>query len=117
MNNKLPENLRQLRSRQGITQKELARFLHRSPGSVSNYENGVNAPDYDTLLSLADFYSVSLDYLVGRPEKQCRDALLNRPIYGKYTLGRFLRLLEVLPEKRLALLTGFLRVLEENCRH
>ena len=68
MNNKLPENLRQLRSRQGITQKELARFLHRSPGSVSNYENGVNAPDYDTLLSLADFYGVSLDYLVGRTD-------------------------------------------------
>lgn len=117
MNNKLPENLRRLRSQRGITQKELARFLHRSPGSVSNYENGVYAPDYDTLLFLADFYGVSLDYLVGRPEKQCRDALLNRTIYGKYTLGRFLRLLEVLPEKRLALLAGFLRVLEENCRH
>ena len=114
MSNKLSQNLNRLRSQQGITQKELARLLYRSIGTISNYENGTHEPDYDTLSLLADFYGVSTDYLIGRSGKQYQDTIHNRPIYSKYTLGRFLRLLDTIPEKYLPLLVCFLCLLEKT---
>ena len=38
--------------------------------SVHNYETGKNRPDYDGLLALADYFDVSLDYLVGRSDRR-----------------------------------------------
>ena len=111
MNNKLSENLKRLRCQRGTLQKELACYLHCTASTVSNYENGVHLPDCYTLAQLADFYGVSIDYLVGR---QYPRSVQNRPIYGEYTLDRFLRLLETLPEKRLPLLVEFLCLLEET---
>lgn len=109
MNNRLSENLKRLRSQRGNTQKELALYLHLSNSTISNYENGVNEPCYHTLSLLADFYGVSIDYLVGR---QYTEIFQHRAIYGEYTLGRFLRLLDTLPERRLPFLVDFLVLLE-----
>lgn len=36
--------------------------------SISRYETGVRKPDYDTLIQLADYFDVSIDYLVGRTD-------------------------------------------------
>lgn len=108
----LSKKLRWLRSKKGITQKSLARYLHCSPSSVSNYENDVYTPGLDTLVMLADFYEVSVDYLLGRSfyplpaDPQCQ------VIYGKYTLGRFLCLLDHLSEKDKGFLTYGLRLME-----
>ena len=116
MNNKLAENLKRLRSQRGITQKKLADYLHCSLGTVSNYENGVHEPDYETLSLIADFYGVSLDYLIGKSDRQYHESVQNRLIYGRYTLGRFLRLLDNLPEEHLRNLVQFLRFLEKYCK-
>lgn len=113
MNNKLSENLRRLRSQRGVAQKKLADLLHCSIGTISNYENGIHEPDCDTLSLLADFYGVSIDYLVGRSSRQYPGCVQNRSIYGRYTLDRFLHLMDILPEKHLPLLVSFLRLLEE----
>lgn len=62
---KLSVNLKILRKKMDIGQKELAAFLNVSVGTISNYENGVHSPDMETLIRIADFYDVSTDYLLG----------------------------------------------------
>ena len=50
----------------GIYQKELAAILKVSVGTVSNYENNIHFPDQEALLQLADYFGVTVDYLLGR---------------------------------------------------
>lgn len=57
--------LRELREDSDITQKCLADFLHIKQNTYSQYENGQRQPPLEVLISLAKFYKVTLDYLVG----------------------------------------------------
>lgn len=59
------ENLRRLRERQKLSQKELGRRVGRADSVISNYENNLKTPPLDVLLSFAAIFNVSLDYLVG----------------------------------------------------
>lgn len=58
--------LTSLREERGIYQKELAAILKVSVGTVSNYENNIHFPDQEALLQLADYFEVTVDYLLGR---------------------------------------------------
>lgn len=109
----LSKNLRQFRICKGITQKKLATYLHCSPGTVSNYENGVHDPGFDILIHLANYYDVSIDYLLGRYSGSPLHDILSLPIYDGYTFGHFLQLLPLLKEPDLASLVHYIRILEE----
>lgn len=60
---------KELRIKKGITQVRLAIDLNLSQNSVSRYENGEREADYATLIKFADYYNVSIDYLLGRTDK------------------------------------------------
>lgn len=63
------ENLRNLREDHDLTQKQVADYLHISQTNYSKYELGkVNIP-IEVFIKLADFYHVSVDYLLGRKKK------------------------------------------------
>lgn len=62
-------NLIKLRKENNLTQKELAEKLYLTQNGYSSYENGRTEPNIETLCKIADFYNVSLDYLVGREYK------------------------------------------------
>lgn len=63
------ENIRNLREDNDKLQVELAEYLNVKQTTYSKYELGkINIP-IDVLIKLADFYNVSLDYLVGRERK------------------------------------------------
>ena len=66
----LGDRLRKLRERKGLNQKEFAAKMKIPNQNVSNYERGFRQPDYETLEKFADFYEVSVDYLLGREEKK-----------------------------------------------
>ena len=59
-------NIRNLREDRDLKQKDLAEILHISQNTYSQYENGVIQLTAETLIILADFYNVSIDYLLGR---------------------------------------------------
>ncbi len=60
------QRIRDLREDRDITQTALSQILHCSQRIYSNYERGeVNIPT-EVLIRLADFYDVSIDYLLGR---------------------------------------------------
>ena len=60
------KNLKRLRSKAGISQRELAEIVMVSQQSINKHENHNVEPDIETLIKLADYFKVSLDYLVGR---------------------------------------------------
>ena len=60
------KNLRGIREDRDIKQKEIAKYLNVSQNTYSQYETGVISLTADILLKLADYYSVSIDYLLDR---------------------------------------------------
>ena len=58
--------LKELRKENKKTQGEIANFLNTTHQTYSRYELETSEPTIDTLCKLADFYGVSLDFLVGR---------------------------------------------------
>lgn len=61
--------LKDLREDNELTQNKLAEYLHVRQNTYSQYENGQRQVPLDILIKLADYYNVTLDYLVGRTKK------------------------------------------------
>lgn len=59
------ENLKRLRTERGLGQVELSQKLGLSKGIISLWENGLREPNMSSLIILAKFFNVSIDYLVG----------------------------------------------------
>lgn len=57
--------LKELRVYKGLTQKELAQSLNLTQSTIAYYENGKKLPTVETILSLAKFFNVSTDFLLG----------------------------------------------------
>lgn len=53
-----------------MTQQQVADAIHTTLRQYQRFEKGEQKPGYDNLISLADCYQVSLDYLVGRTENR-----------------------------------------------
>jgi len=64
--------LKQCRLVKGLTQKRMAFILKINERSYQNYEGGDRIPNLEGLIALADFFDVSLDYLVGRSDDPAR---------------------------------------------
>ena len=61
----LNENIRQLRLARNLSQVDLAKVLGVTKQSISNWQNNNIQPSIDMLIRLAQFFSVSTDYLLG----------------------------------------------------
>ncbi len=64
------ENLKKLRQSKGVYQKDIANWLKIDRTTYVKYERGQSTPDYNILLKLADYFSVSVDYLLGHSDSQ-----------------------------------------------
>lgn len=62
--------LKQLRESNKITQLKLALDLGTNQNTISRYETGEREADYATLIKIADYFNVSLDYLLYRTDKK-----------------------------------------------
>ena len=56
--------LRYLREKEALTQTNLANALHIGQSTYNRYERGVREPDHETLKKIADYFHVSLDFLL-----------------------------------------------------
>lgn len=72
-NNILAVRLRQLMYGSGTTQQELAEKTGCSRQAIAQYMDGSNAPNIDKLILIADFFNVSIDYLVGKDKEQTEE--------------------------------------------
>ena len=62
------KRLKELRKAKNISQLKLALDLNMNQNSISRYETGEHEADYKTLIALADYFNVSIDYLLGRTD-------------------------------------------------
>ena len=60
--------LRELRQARGLSQLKLAIDLNMNQNTISRYECGEREADYATLIRIADYFDVSIDYLLGRTD-------------------------------------------------
>ena len=67
-----PERLKELRCSRSLTQKQVYDAVGMSAIGYQRYEYGEREPAFSKLIALADYFDVSLDYLVGRSDDPAR---------------------------------------------
>ena len=75
--------LRGLMKERATTQEDLANVTGKKRQTVSQYVNGISEPGYDTLVKIADHFSVSIDYLLGRT----KDRRMHNSVYDELSLS------------------------------
>ena len=79
--------LKELRKKRGLSQQRLAMELNVNQNTISRYETGEREADYKSLIMLADYFGVSIDYLLERTdvnswdEKKTRAGLLSGRVF------------------------------------
>ena len=68
---KIGEVLKGLRKDRKLTQQQIADEVNISQRAYAHYEKGDREPNIETMIRLADYYKVSLDYLTGRYGREC----------------------------------------------
>ncbi|MEG1982054.1 MAG: helix-turn-helix transcriptional regulator [Clostridia bacterium] len=63
------DNLKELRKKEGLSQVDLAEKLGFSKSLVGLYETGGRKPSFEALETVADYFNVSIDYLMGKDDK------------------------------------------------
>lgn len=66
----LSERLLELRKSTGLSQEDLTKKMKVGYRSYRRYEAGEREPNASTLIQMADFYGVTIDYLVGRTDRK-----------------------------------------------
>lgn len=84
---KIGQFLRELRKEKGLTQEQLLEVFGVTNRSISRWENGVNMPDFDLVMEIADYFDVSIDELLDGEkksdmiDKQTKETLLKVAAY------------------------------------
>lgn len=66
----LGDRLKELREEREILSKDFAKIMNVEPSTVTNWEKGNRFPKEDVLIKLADYFDVSVDYLLGRTNEK-----------------------------------------------
>lgn len=94
------EVLCELREDKELTQRQLADMLHMAPTTISSYETGKILPPPDKLIALADFFDVTIDYLLGRTQYNIDPSLLFEVLCENMTVGEFVEGLKQLSPRQ-----------------
>lgn len=62
------DRIKELLKSEGLNQSKLANSIHVNQSTVCNWLNGKKEPSIESLWKLADFFDVSVDYLIGRKD-------------------------------------------------
>lgn len=90
------EILAELRQDRGLTQRDLAKLFFVTPGTISNYEKGRHLPDAERLIKIADYFSVTTDYLLGRSSSNLPVDVFSTPLLDDMTSGEMIQLVQAL---------------------
>ncbi|MDE6517335.1 MAG: helix-turn-helix domain-containing protein [Acetatifactor sp.] len=106
------EKLYNLRTKQGVYQKELAAHLHISISAISSYENDIHFPDIKTLGKIAEFFHVSADYLLDRTDYVAPIGDMDRELVDQYTVSDIMNTIIELPVERRLDLVKYIHLLQ-----
>ena len=93
--------LLELRTYEGLTQRDVAKALFISQGTYNNWENGKTEPSVEQLIALSKFFGESIDYIVGNTLNSDRATALKKGEKEKYvkTIDDIQSALEELKER------------------
>lgn len=66
------KNLKKIRKDNKISQTQLSSYLGFRGSAIANYESGRNEPSFDTLIKLANYFDVTIDYMLGIEDRPKR---------------------------------------------
>lgn len=90
------ELLSELRKDRYMTQGDLAKQLHVSVSTISNYEKDVHLPDVEKLVNIADFFGVTTDYLLSRTKSSLSPSVFEESVLGRRTVREVLDRMKLL---------------------
>lgn len=67
------KKLKELRNNRNLSQTDLSKVINVSKSMISSYETTWRMPSYEVLLNIANFFNVSIDYLLGRKNDDILD--------------------------------------------
>ena len=88
------EILMQLRQEKHLSQAELGNVIFVSGGTISNYEKGVHYQDVEKLVALAEYFGVSIDYLLGRSRSRLSPDVFDQTLHEETTVGDVVQALQ-----------------------
>lgn len=82
------KRIRELRKKRNITMKDLGYAIGVAESTISLYENGKRQPDNETMSKIADYFGVSIDYLLGRSQSPSeKKGIIKAPVLGYVAAG------------------------------
>ncbi len=79
------KNLKVIRNNRSISQQTLATAIGTTQQSINKYENHKIEPDINTLIAIADYFDVTVDYLIGRTNEDNQLLLDSNSLLSKYS--------------------------------
>ncbi len=78
------ENLKRLRKLEKLTQRDISNILDTDRSAIANYERGARVPPIEVLVSIANHFNVSLDYLIlGKRSSDGNDSSSNQEVINE----------------------------------
>lgn len=95
------KRLSEMRRSEHLTQRDLAKSLHVSAGTICNYEKGIHEPDLGQVCAIAAFFGVTTDYLLGLTPINISFGLLQKDVCDGVQLSDLIQDVCGLDETRL----------------
>lgn len=102
--------LKELRKEKNKTQRDVAKFTGYMQTLISKWEHGDREPDIATLIKLADYFNVSVDYLIGKDNRT--NHTISEDNYSARQLN-CIHMLKKLPPKHLDKVEAYLTALSD----
>ena len=106
------EILAELRQDKGLLQKDIAALINVSVSTISNYETGAHFPDINTVIVLADYFNISIDYLLGRTVFRMKFSDLNKSLNDNMDVAKLMNKVLSYDEKNIGSLLDFMSLLD-----
>ena len=104
----------ELRKDAGLTQKQLADNLHLSKSTISHFEQGLSIQTTTILLSIADYFNVNVDYLLGRCKSNFKYTTLNEAFTNQVSVGSVITRLLKLDQSDRKYILESLKIMERS---
>lgn len=104
----------ELRKDAGLTQKQLADNLHLSKRTILHFEQGLSIPTTTILLSIADYFNVNVDYLLGRCKSNFKYTTLNEAFTNQVSVGSVITRLLKLDQSDRKYIMESLKIMERS---
>lgn len=83
----IANQLKKIRKKHSLTQIQFAEIFNISNGTIAMWETGKRQPDNDMLMRIANYFNVSVDYILGRMETESQKKGIMIPVLGRVIAG------------------------------